>query len=334
MRILVIYNCDTQSSDSDDNSFLCLNSRKSIEGVASAVEKVLTKKSGREVMLAPIASLSDISKYVTEFSPEVVFNLCESIDNDASKEIDVVQLLENLRVQYTGNSSEALMNCLDKYECNLRLSNRDIPTPASFVVRETTDLESFEFKHEKYIVKPNDQDGSTGIDDCCVVSDYHSLANKVEKLFQQGAGSLIIQEYICGRELNFAFVGNRPNIHWCPSEIVFNYQDQTKPRILNYSSKWLTESNDFCSTHSSAVKLSAELNEKIHWIIETACHELAISSYGRFDFRLDANGTPYIIDVNPNCDLDPNAGMARANAFNGIAYDALVEAILSEAINR
>lgn len=334
MRILVIYNCDTLLSESADNSFLCLNSRKSIQEVAKTIEKVLLKKPSREVILAPIAQLYEITNLVNEHAPNVVFNLCESIDNDTAKEIDVVQQLEKLRVPYTGNSSQALANCLDKFECNQRLSHCDIPTPASYVIRCLDDLINFEFKHTRYIVKPNDQDGSTGIDDCCVVSDYSSLKTKVEHLFSATAQSLIVQEYIEGRELNFAFVGNRPNIHWCPSEIIFSYSDAKKPRILNYSSKWLTDSDDFASTNSSAVILSDELNEKIHWIIQSACNELEITSYGRFDFRLDDKGTPYIIDVNPNCDLDPNAGMAKANAFNGISYDALIEAILTEAINR
>lgn len=334
MRILVIYNCDTLSNESVDNSFLCLNSRISILGVASAVKAALLKKSSREVILAPITSLGDISTQIRKHRPSVVFNLCESIDGDAAKEIDVVQALEKLNIPYTGNSSEALMNCLDKYNCNQRLSQCDIPTPTSFVARCLSDLDLFDFKHERYIVKPNNQDGSTGIDDCCVVDNQSSLRKKVENLFQASTSSLIIQEYIEGRELNFAFVGNNPNIHWCPSEILFAYGDEKKPRILNYSSKWLADSHDFISTNSSAVKLSDELSKRIQWIIQVACRELAITSYGRIDFRLDNNSTPYIIDVNPNCDLDPNAGMAKANAFCGITYNALIEAILSEAINR
>jgi D-alanine-D-alanine ligase len=50
--------------------------------------------------------------------------------------------------------------------------------------------------------------------------------------------------------------------------------------------------------------------------------------------RLAATGVPYVVDVNPNCDLSPNAGMARAAAAVGIDYGALVGLLVRYALRR
>jgi len=56
--------------------------------------------------------------------------------------------------------------------------------------------------------------------------------------------------------------------------------------------------------------------------------------YGRIDVRLAANGVPYVIDVNPNCDLSRHAGMARAAAAVGMDYSALVKLLVRYALRR
>ncbi|MGH7440609.1 MAG: D-alanine--D-alanine ligase family protein, partial [Polyangiaceae bacterium] len=52
------------------------------------------------------------------------------------------------------------------------------------------------------------------------------------------------------------------------------------------------------------------------------------------DVRLAANGTPYVVDVNPNCDLAPQAGMVRAAAAVGIDYKALTGLLVRYALRR
>lgn len=333
MRILVIFNSDTLiTNDTQDNSFLCINSRKSIESVANAVERALHNLGYKEVSLAPIYELSDIEKAVALSSPDLIFNLCESIGIDASQEVAVARLLESLNIPFTGNYADALEHSLNKFHCNQLLLQRDIPTPHSFLVETVNDLDRFEFSHQRYIVKPNDEDGSAGIDDCCVVDSIEQLYHKVNSIQTQSNIRLIVQEYIEGREINFSFVGTDLNPHWCTSEIEFNFEDKAKPKILNYASKWLPESPEFHSTNSKGVTLESVDFNRMAQVVKNAQQTLGLHAYGRFDFRVDKNGTPFIIDVNPNCDLDPSAGMARANNYNNLSYDQLINSILHQAL--
>lgn len=333
MRILVIFNNDTLDAAESDNSFLCLKSRKSIELVSTQVQEALSKLGFKDIHARPVSSLWQIEEAIKDIAPAIVFNLCESLDVDSGQEIVVVRKLEELGVAFTGNRSDALALALDKFNCNEILANADIAVPESFLVSKLEDMASFNFKHERYIIKPNDEDGSTGIDQCSVVSSMEALVKKVENLFAQKPQRLIIQEYIEGREVNFAFIGDEHNQHWCVSEIIFSTKNSLKNKILCYSSKWVEDSEDFLESTTHPAQLSPLLRQRLINATQRTNQALGIHSYGRLDFKIDHNDIPYVIDVNPNCDLDINAGMAKANRFQGIEYHQLIETIINKALN-
>lgn len=332
MKILIIFNDDTQTSDQADSSFMCFESRKSIHNVALSVSAALTKLDYKEIDIAAIKHLHDIETAVNEYKPDLVFNLCESINGDAANEIAVVETLEQLNVPFTGNGSKALFYALNKFECNQKMAMADIPVPHSFLIDTLSDLDGLVLKHSKYIIKPNDEDGSTCIDENSVVENIVELETKVRSLFEHGERSLIIQEFIGGREINFAFLGSSENIHWCTSEIIFDPHYSAKNNILCYASKWSPESDHFKRSKSQPMILTEELKEKLMFSVSNAAKVLGIESYARIDFKVDELGQPYIIDVNPNCDLDPSAGMALANNFVAVSYEQLIKSIVLKAM--
>ena len=65
-----------------------------------------------------------------------------------------------------------------------------------------------------------------------------------------------------------------------------------------------------------------------------AFRAIGMRDYGRVDVRLAASGIPFVIDVNPNCDLSRHAGMARAAAAVGIDYSSLVKLLIRYALKR
>tara|TARA_R110000868_G_scaffold117599_4_gene312157 strand:- start:3602 stop:4603 length:1002 start_codon:yes stop_codon:yes gene_type:complete len=332
MKILIIFNDDTQTSDEEDSSSNCFESRKSIQGVALHVAAALKKVDYKEIEIAPIQSLADIEQASRIHSPDLIFNLCESLNGDAAHEIAIVECLESLNIPFTGNNSKALAFALDKFECNQVLAQADIPVPHSFLIESLNDLASVELKHPKYIIKPNNEDGSTGIDDNSVVENIEQLFDKVKSLYKKNEKRLIVQEFIGGREINFAFLGDSENIHWCTSEIIFDPTIAAKHNILCYASKWSPNSDHFKRSKSQPVILSDELKERMMFSVSNAAKVLGINSYARIDFKVDDHGSPYIIDVNPNCDLDPSAGMSLANNFVGVTYEQLVRSIVLKAM--
>jgi D-alanine-D-alanine ligase len=58
----------------------------------------------------------------------------------------------------------------------------------------------------------------------------------------------------------------------------------------------------------------------------TACRD-----YARVDLRLDERGEPMILEVNPNPDIGPTAGWARALQSSGRGYAATIAGIVNQA---
>lgn len=61
---------------------------------------------------------------------------------------------------------------------------------------------------------------------------------------------------------------------------------------------------------------------------------LGLRDYGRVDLRVDRRGNPFVIDVNPNCDVSPEGGLSLAAARGGLSYEDLVWEIVRSAIRR
>src|SRR5207245_898420 len=116
-------------------------------------------------------------------------------------------------------------------------------------------------------------------------------------------------------------------------EIDFSAMPADKPRIVTYDAKWDPRSDEWAGTRSvRALPVTAEVRAACETAARGAFAALGLSGYARVDLRLDRDGTPYVIDVNPNCDLSDGAGVSRAASFGGISYAALIGRICDAAL--
>jgi D-alanine-D-alanine ligase len=119
------------------------------------------------------------------------------------------------------------------------------------------------------------------------------------------------------------------------SEIDFTGLPEEAPRIVSYEAKWSSGSVDDLGTvpvlHPT---LPSNVAARVRRAAAEAFRAVGVRDYGRVDVRLGANGVPYVIDVNPNCDLSRHAGMARAAAAVGIDYGAFVALLVRYALRR
>ena len=104
--------------------------------------------------------------------------------------------------------------------------------------------------------------------------------------------------------------------------------------IVSYDCKWTESAYEY--TAISVVPLDAHFpathSAAITQIAQATVAALGITSYTNIDIRMDDAGTCYVIDVNPNCDLHPDAGMATVTGYAGISYDALIHTIAIDAL--
>lgn len=328
-RVAVVFNVDSEDDGAGD---LGHEARADVVQVARDVAAAL-EDDRHDVTLVPVAAdLCEMKERLSSLSPDCVFNLCESLARDARLESAVALVLDLMGVAYTGSSPEALSLALHKDRVKSVLARAGVPTPAHRLMRSASDPCDLPFP---LIVKPVREDGSAGITPGSVVHDESSLRARVAEVVRGFAQPAIVEEFVAGRELNVALVGY-PAARVLPlSEIDFGELEPGAPRIVSYEAKWSPGSQaDRATRPVLHPELGAAQAAKVRKAAQDAFRALGLRDYGRVDVRLSASGVPYVIDVNPNCDLSPSAGLARAAEAVGITYHALVRLLVRYAVKR
>lgn len=250
---------------------------------------------------------------------DLVFNMCEGVDGVAALEPPVIAVLEMLALPYTGSSSYTTALCLRKHVVNALLDQAGLPVPPFAAFRRGDPLSSIGFPA---ICKPTAEDASIGIEQKSVVRSKRALARRVESMFDRWP-EVLVQRYVDGREVNVGILGDTV----LPvAEIEFDGLPEDMWRIVSYRSKWETGSDEDTGTVPRCpADLSVELEAEVRRIAFAAWRLVGGQGYGRVDMRIDAEGQPWILEVNPNPDIAANAGLARMAAVAGIGYTQLIE---------
>ena len=335
VKVAVLYNVDYEgTSEEGDPGWAA---RADVAVVARAVADALDDGAHEPTLVPCDGDLVGLRVRVQELAPDCIFNLCESLAGDARLESAVPLVFELLGIPCTGSSPEALSHALYKDRVKERLRAANVPTPGGGLVRsgaEATALASRELSYP-LMVKPVREDGSVGITSKSVVHDDASLSEIVDDLVRRHVQPCLVERFIEGRELNVALVGF-PTARVLPlCEMTFDNLPPGVPRIVSYDAKWRTGSaEDLGTVPQVHPNLPAGIAARVRRVAVEAFRAVGLRDYGRVDIRLSPDGVPYVIDVNPNCDLSPGAGMARAAAAVGMEYDALVKLIVRYALRR
>src|SRR5689334_1813356 len=179
------------------------HSEKEIEEWRTEYDVVSTlKKSGHEVQCLGISdSLEELRKVVTDWKPEIVFNLLEEFDGIVTYDQHVVAFLELLRQPYTGCNPRGLLLARDKPLCKQLLSFHRIPSPQFFVARKGIKFRVPKKLKYPLFVKSTSEDASLGIAQASVVEDEAKLKERVEFVHDQVKSDALVEEFIEGREL-------------------------------------------------------------------------------------------------------------------------------------
>jgi D-alanine-D-alanine ligase len=329
-RVAVLYNVDFgEASHGVDPGH---EARADVAHVAAEVAEALADDT-HDVVLVPVAAdLCDMRDRIVEIAPDCVFNLCESVARDARLESAVALVLDLMGVAYTGSSPEALACALYKDRMKSVLAAAGIATPASCVMSRGVDPCDVSFPA---IVKPVREDGSAGISAASVVRCEDELRTRVEHVVSAFGQPCIVEEFVDGRELNVALVGY-PAARVLPlSEIDFAALPVGAPRIVSYEAKWSVGSvADLGTRPVLHPDLPNALATKVRRAAQDAFRAIGLRDYGRVDVRVSSSGVPFVIDVNPNCDLSSAAGLSRAAAAVGIDHHSLVRLIVRYALKR
>jgi D-alanine-D-alanine ligase len=260
---------------------------------------------------------------------DLVFNLCEGINGHAKYEDLVVGTLELTGVPFTGCRTWPTTICHRKHVANTLLAAAGLPVPTFTLAQANKTPAEFPLPA---IVKPSAEDASVGIDNGAVCTSKRALKKRVALMLEQFE-EVLVQEYVAGREFNVGFVGRR----MLPiAEILFDGMPDGSWPIVSYAAKWIPGSpEDEGTLPVCPADIPDDLAKRIAEVAREAWMRMSGGEgYGRVDLRVNEEGQPFVLEVNPGPDLSSNAGLARMGRSFGWSYDDLVMQIVDEALMR
>lgn len=321
-RILVLYNIDYDAKDAAADV-------ASVEASARAIASALTE-AGCHAELIGLAGrdVFGVIERVRAEKPDLVFNLCESMAGDPRNEPTFVGVLDLFEIPYTGTDLLGLASCLHKQRTKDILIARGIPTPPHRFLTDLTALDdpSLDALDYPWFVKLAHEDASVGITEGNLVASPAALRTRARELMVAYRQPVLAERYVDGRELNVTLIGNGADLQLLPlHEIDFAAMPAGRPKIVSYAAKWDENHVDYAGTKAVPLQgASPELLANVERVARDAWTALGLRDYGRVDLRVDAADTAWVIDVNPNPDISPDAGVARAARAAGMSYAQLI----------
>jgi D-alanine-D-alanine ligase len=291
----------------------------------NAVGAALASLGYKPVSVPLDLDLAEAEKRLKSLCPWVVFNLVESIAADDRLAPLACGLLDHLGIPYTGTPTSGLALASDKGLAKRWLRQHGVPTPA---------VPGDEESCGPWIVKSAWAHASFGLDDSSVIRCPTDLPEALARQRRRYGGEWFAEHYVEGREFNVGLLARPEAVQVLPiAEMLFCDYPPDKPRIVDYSAKWEPGSFEFRNTircfeqRPEDYGLRAELER---WAI--CCWTVFdLRGYARVDFRVDHNGRPWVLEVNANPCLSPDAGYAAALAEAKIPFPQAVARIIQDA---
>jgi D-alanine-D-alanine ligase len=287
---------------------------------------------GHEVQpLGLIDDLTPLRRAIRNFTPHIVFNLLEEFRGEPMLDQNVVSYLELVQVPYTGCNSRGLMLARDKALSKKILHYHRIRVPRFAVVPAGRKLKRKPAQLEyPLIVKSQVEEASLGIAEASVVNSDEKLAERVEFMHANVGSSLIIEQYVDGRELYVGVLGNERLQALPVWELEMGQLRPDAPKIATRRVKWDPKFQKRRGIEiGRARNLSPELERLIVKTTKRLYRVLQLSGYARVDFRLDAEDRLYFLEANPNPEIGYGDEFAEAAEAVGIDYGPLLERILA-----
>jgi len=268
---------------------------------------------------------------------DYIFNLCdEGYYNDPRKELHIPALMEMLKIPYSGSGPQCLAFCYDKSLVRGIAKELEIPVPEAIYIKPEDKIIDLPL-YFPAIVKPNFGDSSFGITQRSVVNNGEELLNAITEIREKFGYDkpILIEQFLIGKDLTLGIIGNPPDDYTILPIIEEDYSSLPPylPKICGYEAKWLPD-----SPYWNIKSIPAELPEETIQLIESCSlklfERLECKDYTRFDWRLDSDGNPKLLEVNPNPGWCWDGHLAKMSKFAGYSYKEMLEKIITTVEHR
>ena len=301
---------------------------------AKAVGRALLELGHESTHLALSMDMNALIQDLKRLKPDLVFNLVESVEGYGRLLHLAPTVLELLGVRYTGSSADTLYMTSNKLIAKKVLEGAGIRTPPSYLPNGLRNGDTPPRGH--YIMKSTWEHASIGLDEDSVlrIEDPQQLFSEMERRKEKLGGACFAEHYIEGREFNLSLLTSDEGPEVLPpAEVRFHNYPEGKWKIIDYKAKWDHSSFEYDHTRRSFDFPASDqpLLFLLGTLAKTCWQLFGMGGYARVDFRVDQDNRPWVLEINANPCLSPDAGFAAAALRGGLDFNQVVERIIGEA---
>jgi len=336
MRIIMVHNAVSAASAPDEEDVLM-----QADAVSTALRSL-----GHEVTILPChLDLSSIQRRLDSLDPDLVFNLVESLAGHGRLIHLFPALLDAMGLRYSGSRTEAIWMTSHKIMAKRHMRSAGLRTPAWIgpypedltCAPSSGPMSSEDGSVRQWIVKSLWEHASVGLESDSILgnaSEKEILLELSKRAVRLG-GACFAEAYVHGREFNLSVLAgpNGPEV-LPPAEIVFEGYDASRPLIVGYRAKWQTDSYEYHHTPRRFDFDSEDeaLLKRLKKLTLQCWQAFGLRGYARVDFRVDGTGEPWILEINANPCISPDAGFAAAVHASGLDFAQAVSRIVQDAM--
>ena len=274
-------------------------------------------------------NLGELRAAITDWKPDIAFNLLEEFQGIVTYDQYVVAYLELMKLPYTGCNPRGMMISRDKALSKQILSYHRIPTPRFAVFRKGRRYRAPRKLEFPLFVKSATDDASFGISQASIVADHERLKERIEFVHEQTNSDALVEEYIEGRELYVGVMGNDRLRTFPVWEMDFGTLPDVMAGIATRKVKW---DRRYQQRHGIRTGPAQGLPDGcaayLDRLSKRIYRALSLSGYARLDFRMRADGSVFALEANANPNISHQEDFADSAQAAGVEYPALLEQIL------
>ena len=327
MKVVILHSEISSCASADEQDVLT-----QVEAVSSALRTM-----GHSSIALPFSlDLPSMSERLRFESCDIVFNLVETAGGQGRLIYLAPSLLDSLRMPYTGAGTEATFLSSNKLAAKRLLRAHRLRTPDWVSLTESSLKGPFPAA-SPFIVKSVWEHASVGLEEGSVVCprDVDELRDEIRKRFEEIGAEGFAERYVDGREFNLSILAGTDGPEVLPpAEIEFVGYSVDKPRIVGYKAKWDEKTVEYRNTprRFGFGKPDRPLLRALKGNALRCWDLFQLRGYARVDYRVDRNGTPWILEINSNPCLSPDSGFTAATGEAGLRYEEVIRRIIDDTV--
>ena len=281
-----------------------------------------------------------------KYKPDICFNIAEGLGGDA-REAQSPALLEMLRIPYTGSRVLTNAIALDKTLTKRIWRDRGLPVAPfqEFIFGDEKLRAEFKFP---LFVKPAREGTGMGVDMKAKVENETDLRERIQYIIAAYKQPALVETFLPGREFTVGQIG-RPDAKlfsrypkWYDADgfhrlpiLELQTEKSATPGIYSHAAKAQQLGDDGAQEYLCPADVEPSLAKKLHHFAVRGHRLLGAMDVSRVDIRLDAEGIPRLIEINPLPGLTPGySDLCIQATAEGISYEDLILEILYLAAGR